>query len=109
MGRFRFYYDSDLFSHVYFKKQRQSSKNKKIKKLNVLNNNRNHFRNAEIKNLSTNNTSINENNFSYLKKLEKIKVERKLQIERKFQKDHKQAMKTHPYFLNIQKSKAKKK
>merc|ERR1711881_586478 len=115
LHRFRFYYDSDLFSHVYFKKQRQSSKNKKIKKLNVLNNNRNHFRNAEIKNLSTNKTSINknnlvkktkknENNISYLKKLEKIKVERKLQIERKFQKDHKQAMKTHPYFLNIQKS-----
>ena len=118
LHRFRFHYDSDLFSHVYFKKQRQSSKNKKIKKLNVLNNNRNHFRNAEIKNSLTNNTSIkhnlvkktkkNENNISYLKKLEKIKVERKVQIERKFQKDHKQAMKTHPYFLNIQKSKAKK-
>ena len=117
LHRFRFYYDSDLFSHVYFKKQRQSSKNKKKKKLNVLNTNRNIFRNAEIKNLSTtsinqNNlvkkTKKNENNISYLKKLEKIKVERKLQIERKFQKDHKQAMKTHPYFLNIQKSKAKK-
>ena len=53
-------------------------------------------------------TKKNENNISYLKKLEKIKNERKLQIERKFQKAHQQAMKTHPYFLNIQKSKAKK-
>merc|ERR1712227_370394 len=69
------------------------------KKINVLNINRNTSRNAEIKNLSTtsinqNNlvkkTKKNENNISYLKKLEKIKVERKLQIERKFQKDHKQ-------------------
>ena len=120
LHRFRFYYDSDLFSHVYFKKQRQSAKNKKIKKLNVLNKNRSNFRNVEIKNLPISNTSINktnlvkktkknENNISYLKKLEKIRVERKLQIERKFKKDHKQAMKTHPYFLNIQKSKAKKK
>merc|ERR1711937_703978 len=69
LHRFRFYYDSDLFSHVYFKKQRQSAKNKKIKKLNVQ-------------------TKKNENNTSYLKKLEKIRVERKLQIERKFKKDH---------------------
>jgi len=53
-------------------------------------------------------TNIDQNNISYLKKLEKIKNERKLQIERKFQKAHQQAMKTHPYFLNIQKSKAKK-
>merc|ERR1712025_1548987 len=112
LHRFRFYYDSDLFSHVYFKKQRQSAKNKKIKKLNVLNKNRSNFRNfATINNTSINKTNLvkktkkNENNTSYLKKLEKIRVERKLQIERKFKKDHKQAMKTHPYFLNIQKSK----
>merc|ERR1712217_21890 len=113
LHKFRFYYDSDLFSHVYFKNKRRSFKNKKIKKLNVLNKNRGNFKNFkkfETKNLSTNNTSINktnlvkktkknENNISYLKKLEKIRVERKLQIERKFKKDHKQAMKTHPYFL----------
>jgi small subunit ribosomal protein S13 len=117
LHRFRFYYDSDLFSHVYFKKKRQSAKNKKIKKLGVLN--RNNFRNYEVSNssitgsINTNNLvkkiKKNENNnTSYLKKLEKIKVERKLQIDRKFKKDHNQAMQTHPYFLNIQKSKAKK-
>jgi small subunit ribosomal protein S13 len=119
LHRFRFYYDSDLFSHVYFKKERQSLKKKKIKKLSVLNKNRNNFRNYGVSNPSiTSSISKNNlvkkikknenNNTSYLKKLEKIKVERKSQIERKFKKDHNQAMKTHPYFLNIQKSKAKK-
>jgi len=124
LHKFRFYYDSDLFSHVYFKNKRKSVKNKKIKKLSKntnssinFNKNIRNFKNYDVKN-SPINTNINKSNLvkktkkneniSYLKKLEKIKVERKLQIERKFQKDHKQAMKTHPYFLNIQKSKAKK-
>merc|ERR1712072_1269844 len=33
LHRFRFYYDSDLFSHVYFKKQRQSSNSKKLARI----------------------------------------------------------------------------
>merc|ERR1712110_1311220 len=32
LHRFRFYYDSDLFSHSFFKNQRKSFKNKKIAK-----------------------------------------------------------------------------
>merc|ERR1711862_854729 len=48
LHRFRFYYNTDLFSHSFFKNKRKSSKNKKKKKkLNVLNNNRNNFRNTE--------------------------------------------------------------
>merc|ERR1712190_418325 len=39
--KFRFYYDSDLFSHVYFKNQRKSIKKKKIKKLSKINQNKN--------------------------------------------------------------------
>merc|ERR1712036_81169 len=38
--KFRFYYDSDLFSHVYFKNQRKSIKNKKIKKLSEIKQNK---------------------------------------------------------------------
>ena len=33
LHRFRFYYESDLFSHVFFKNQRKSNKNKKIARL----------------------------------------------------------------------------
>merc|ERR1711904_237737 len=33
LHKFRFYYESDLFSHVFFKNQRKSNKNKKISKL----------------------------------------------------------------------------
>ena len=33
LHKFRFYYESDLFSHVFFKNQRKSNKNKKIAKL----------------------------------------------------------------------------
>lgn len=115
--RFRFHYSSDLFNHAYFKNKRQHSKKKKIKKVIKLNKqNTSKFYGTRTfqpkinikKKKIVKQTNIDQNNISYLKKLEKIKVERKLQIERKFQKDHKQAMKTHPYFLNIQKSKAKK-
>ena len=45
----------------------------------------------------------------YLKKLDKIKAERKKQVESRFQKEHKRAQNTHPYFLNIMKGKSKKK
>merc|ERR1712157_117478 len=33
LHKFRFYYESDLFSHVFFKNQRKSNKNKKIARL----------------------------------------------------------------------------
>ena len=45
----------------------------------------------------------------YHKKLNKIKEERKLDIDRKFKKNHLQAQKTHPYFVNIRKANEKKK
>jgi len=41
LHKFRFYYDSNLFSHVYFKNQRKSLKKKKIKRLSEINRNRN--------------------------------------------------------------------
>jgi len=118
--KFRFYYDSDLFSHVFFKNQRKSIKKKKIKKLSEIKQNKNirNFKNYGIinksqKSFSTSNQSVKnsikkDNDVSYARKLEKIKAERQLQIDRQFQKDHSHAMKTHPYFLNIMKSKKKK-
>ena len=48
-------------------------------------------------------------NLAYLDKLNKIKAERKAQVEKNFLRDHAKAVKTHPYFLNIQKANAKKK
>ena len=57
---------------------------------------------------SVNSKTNKNNNISYLKKLEKVKAERKIQIDHKFKKDHQNAMKTHPYFVNIQKSQARK-
>ena len=45
---------------------------------------------------------------AYLVKLNKIKSERRKQVDVKLVKDFKEAKQTHPYFLNIEKGKAKK-
>lgn len=121
LHKFRFYYESDLFSHVFFKNQRKSNKNKKIAKL-IAKKKENKKRNSQYSRpiipvrssgsfqLQTNQLSKKENEKKkYLKKLDKIKAERKKQIEARFQKEHKRAQNTHPYFLNIMKGKAKKK
>ena len=52
--------------------------------------------------------NLNINKTNYLKKLNKIKADRKKQVEARFQREHKRAQSTHPYFLNIMKGKAKK-
>merc|ERR1711881_378629 len=101
LHKFRFYYNSDSFSHVYFKNKRKSTKIKKKKisekrNLNIFN-----VKKQDIQ-LQTFNKNITKpvnrqtqknGNSSYAKKLEKIKSERKIQIERKFKKDHQNAMK----------------
>merc|ERR1712224_150326 len=107
LHKFRFYYDSNLFSHVYFKNQRKSLKKKKIKRLSEINRNRNYykFNNRKVQNLrkpaivskvQTKAKSVKpviiqkkkiNKDVSYLKKLEKIKAERQLQIDRKFKRD----------------------
>ena len=120
LHKFRFYYNSDSLSRVHFKNKRKSIKNKKKKKLNE-NKNLNIFDHniSNVKKFNKLSSGINitkslnsqtnkNNKISYLKKLEKVKAERKLQIDRKFKKDHQNAMKTHPYFVNIQKSQARK-
>ena len=118
--RFRFSYNSDSVSHVYFKNKRKSIKNKKKKKLsenknptivnmNTFNVKKYNTASSGISNSKSLNLQTSKNNkISYLKKLEKVKAERKIQIDRKFKKDHQNAMKTHPYFVNIQKSQARK-
>ena len=117
LHRFRFYYESDLFSHVFFKNQRKSSKNKKIAKL-IAKKKENKKRNSPYTRpiispsvqlpgsfQSQTNQLVKKNieNKKYLKKLDKIKAERKKQVEVRFQKEHKRAQNTHPYFLNITK------
>ena len=123
LHRFRFYYESDLFSHVFFKNQRKSIKNKKIAKLiakkkeNKKKNSQytrriNPVRSTVSSPLSSQiNRSVKKDieKKKYLKKLDKIKSERKKQVEARFNKEHKRAQNTHPYFLNIMKGKAKKK
>lgn len=125
LHRFRFYYDSDLFSHNFFKNQRKSKKTKKItklskkKKLNKeiklknysskFSNNRINHRTSNLPTkLVTKPIGKSKKDLAYLEKLNKIKVERKLQINQKFNRDLEQSKKVHPYFLNIQKSEAKK-
>lgn len=115
LHKFRFYYNSDLFSHTYFKNQRKS---KKKKKLIVIQNLK---KKKQIKYQYLQKKPIKRqlhSNFSHIKKktedeytqkLNKIKEERKLNIDRKFLKNHLQAQKTHPYFVNIRKAKEKKK
>merc|ERR1739847_194506 len=92
--KFRFYYDSELFSHNFFKNQRKSTKQKKISNLKKK---KNYFQKTESKYKNSSyirNNSKNlilkqlkkkeDKNIVYLKKLEKIKSERKAQIETNF-------------------------
>ncbi len=121
LHKFRFYYESDLFSHVFFKNQRKSIKNRKIAKL-VAEKKENKRKNSQytqrikpvrvfVSSQSQNNQLVKKDieKKKYLKKLDKIKAERKKQVESRFQKEHKRAQNTHPYFLNIMKGKIKKK
>lgn len=121
LHKFRFYYESDLFSHVFFKNQHKSSKNKKIAKL-IAKKKENKIKNSQytrrinpvrpaVSFQSQTNRLVKKDieKKKYLKKLNKIKSERKKQVEARFKKEHKRAQTTHPYFLNIMKGKAKKK
>merc|ERR1712007_6012 len=82
LHKFRFYYNSDLFSHVYFRNKRKSIKKKKIKKLsekknlNVFNKNISNvkkfnisqFKSSGINAIKSVNPQTNKNNnISYLK------------------------------------------
>jgi small subunit ribosomal protein S13 len=101
LHKFRFYYESDLFSHVFFKNQRKSIKNRKIAKL-VAEKKENKRKNSQytqrikpvrvfVSSQSQNNQLVKKDieKKKYLKKLDKIKAERKKQVESRFQKEHK--------------------
>merc|ERR1712072_1424179 len=115
LHKFRFYYNVDLFSHSFFKNKRKSFKNKKIAKLKSKKKNKK-VKFIYKKQLKINNRYNNVSKFTseakrkadklnYLKKLNKIKAERKKQVDVKLNRDFKEAQKTHPYFLNIKKGK----
>ena len=114
LHKFRFYYDSDLFSHNFFKNQRKSKKTKKLVQIQSLKKKKENkyqpvqkkFKNNQLKAVSFSKKKKTED--EYHKKLNKIKEERKLDIDRKFKKNHLQAQKTHPYFVNIRKANEKK-
>jgi small subunit ribosomal protein S13 len=121
LHKFRFHYDSDLFSHVFFKNRRKSLKNKKIaqlkakKKKTIQTSRQEAFKKTNIykQNNIAQKKSVSEakkkaEKKAYLIKLNKIKLERKKQVDDRFTKDHKQAKTNHPYFLNITKGKGKK-
>ena len=114
LHKFRFHYDLDLFRHRFFTNQRKSKKKKKIMQLKVIKakkQKRVYFKKPLLKKVPSSaeiKQKKKDANLAYLEKLNKIKAERKAQIERNFQREHAKAVKTHPYFLNIQKSKAKK-
>ena len=117
LHKFRFYYNSELFNHGFFKNQRKSLKNKKISKLKakkkkkeLLNKAKNPPVNLKAKKyIDSQNRKKKIAEANYLKKLNKIREERKKQINMKLNKDFKKAKTTHPYFLNIKKGKLKKK
>merc|ERR1712224_882559 len=113
LHRFRFYYDSELFNHGFFKNQRKSFKNKKISKLKAKKKKKELLKKVKRNpvNLATKRYIDNQNRkkkiaeANYQKKLNKIREERKRQINIKLKKDFKKAKTTHPYFLNIKKGK----
>jgi len=118
LHKFRFYYNTDLFSHSFFKNKRKSFKNKKIAKLKSKKKKKESKIYLQNKLKFTRHANVSTNNFTseakkkadklnYLKKLNKIKAERKKQVDVKLNRDFKEAQNTHPYFLNIKKGKAK--
>ena len=121
LNKFRFYYASELFTHTFFKNQRKSKNSKKLARLKKQKEDKQKkqeqqkvYRNQMMVNNSIrknikNKEKEKEDKVAYLKKLEKIKAERKNQLHNKFIKAHKEAQKTHPYFLNIMKANNKKK
>jgi small subunit ribosomal protein S13 len=123
LHKFRFYYDSQLYSHSFFKNQRKSFKNKKIAKFKAQKKKKEEkvqqlktekalkrrYNNQQIyKHLVNEAQKKKKEKAAYLVKLNKIKAERKKQVDVKLVKDYKEAQKSHPYFLNIEKGKAKK-
>jgi small subunit ribosomal protein S13 len=121
LHKFRFHYASELFTHAFFKNQRKSKNSKKLAKIKKQKEEKvkkqeqqKAYRNQMVFNNSIkqrlkNKEKEKEDNVAYLKKLEKIKAERQKQVQNKFIKAHKEAQKTHPYFINIMKAKVKKK
>jgi len=118
LHKFRFYYNTDLFSHSFFKNKRKSFKNKKIAKLKSKKKKKESKIYSQNKLKFTRHANVSTNKFTseakkkadklnYLKKLNKIKAERKKQVDVKLNRDFKEAQNTHPYFLNIKKGKAK--
>merc|ERR1712187_337873 len=123
LHKFRFYYDSQLYSHSFFKNQRKSFKNKKIAKFKAQKKKKEEkvkqlkaekalkkrYNNQQVyKHLVNEAQKKKKEKAAYLVKLNKIKAERKKQVDLKLVKDFKEAKKSHPYFLNIEKGKAKK-
>merc|ERR1712018_1095082 len=91
LHKFRFYYNADLFSHSFFKNKRKSFKNKKIAKLkSKKKESKIHFQNKLKSNNIHRYSNVPTNKFTseakkadklnYLKKLNKIKAERKKQV-----------------------------
>lgn len=114
LHKFRFYYNTDLFSHSFFKNKRKSFKNKKIAKLKSKKKKKESKIYSQNKLKFTRHANVSTNKFTseakkkadklnYLKKLNKIKAERKKQVDVKLNRDFKEAQNTHPYFLNIKK------
>ena len=104
LHKFRFYYNTDLFSHSFFKNKRKSFKNKKIAKLKskkkkkeskiYLQNKLKFTRHANVStNKFTSEAKKKADKLNYLKKLNKIKAERKKQVDVKLNRDFKEAQK----------------
>merc|ERR1711929_51174 len=80
LHKFRFYYDSDLFSHNFFRNQRKSKKKKKLTKIqNLRKKKENKYQPVQKKfknNLSNSYIKKKKTEDEYHKKLNKIKEER---------------------------------
>merc|ERR1712173_451465 len=106
LHKFRFYYDSQLYSHSFFKNQRKSFKNKKIAKFKAQKKKKEEkvkqlkaekalkrrYNNQQIYKSLVNEAQKKEREkAAYLVKLNKIKAERKKQVDVKLVKDYKEA------------------
>jgi len=118
LHKFRFHYDFKLFGHNFFKNQRKSKK-KKIIKSKILKKKQARYERKFYNKVSSNFKSTDsfkkiqlqkkKENLAYLKKLDKVKSDRRKQIDKKFEREHAKARETHPYFLNIKRANDRKK
>jgi small subunit ribosomal protein S13 len=113
LHKFRYHYDSELFTHSFFKNQRKSKNSKKLarikkKKEEKLKIQQDQIYKRKIILENRQKKREKEEKLAYDKKLQKIQEERRRHSRFRAIKAQEEARKNHPYFVNIRKANERK-